>query len=72
MNTSLSVLRVRPDHVCRKRSGDFTLAGIEGLIWNDLRATFRTRLAEAGCDAFQSPNFWALRRSCDQALREDN
>ena len=28
------------------------LAGIEGLIWKDLRATFGTRLAEAGCDAF--------------------
>jgi len=28
------------------------LAGIEGLIWKDLRATFGTRLAEVGCDAF--------------------
>jgi len=28
------------------------LADIEGLIWKDLRATFGTRLAEAGCDAF--------------------
>lgn len=28
------------------------LAEIEGLIWKDLRATFGTRLAEAGCDAF--------------------
>jgi integrase len=28
------------------------LAGIEGLIWKDLRATFGTRLAEGGCDAF--------------------
>src|SRR5215216_1491587 len=28
------------------------IAGIEGLIWKDLRATFGTRLAEAGCDAF--------------------
>jgi integrase len=28
------------------------LACIEGLIWKDLRATFGTRLAEAGCDAF--------------------
>src|SRR5215208_362121 len=28
------------------------LAGIEELIWKDLRATFGTRLAEAGCDAF--------------------
>src|SRR5258706_12286802 len=27
------------------------LAGIEGLIWKDLRATFGPRLAEAGCDA---------------------
>lgn len=30
----------------------YRLAGIEGLIWKDLRATFGTRLAEAGCDAF--------------------
>jgi len=28
------------------------IAGIEGLIWKDLRATFGTRLAEVGCDAF--------------------
>ena len=28
------------------------IAGIQGLIWKDLRATFGTRLAEAGCDAF--------------------
>ena len=28
------------------------LTGIEGLIWKDVRATFGTRLAEAGCDAF--------------------
>ena len=28
------------------------LAGIEGLMWKDLRATFGTRLAEAGCDCF--------------------
>ena len=28
------------------------IAGIEGLIWKDLRAIFGTRLAEAGCDAF--------------------
>ena len=28
------------------------LAGIEGLIWKDLRATFGTRLAESGGDAF--------------------
>jgi integrase len=28
------------------------IAGIEALIWKDLRATFGTRLAEAGCDAF--------------------
>ena len=28
------------------------LAGIEGLIWKDLRATFGTRLAEIRCDAF--------------------
>jgi integrase len=28
------------------------IAGILGLIWKDLRATFRTRLAETGCDSF--------------------
>jgi len=28
------------------------LAGIEGLVWYDLRATFGTRLGEAGFDAF--------------------
>ena len=28
------------------------LAGIERLIWKDLLATFATRLAEAGCEAF--------------------
>jgi integrase len=28
------------------------LAGVEGLIWKDLRATFGTRLADVGCDAF--------------------
>src|ERR1051325_591255 len=28
------------------------LASIKGLEWKDLRATFGTRLAEAGCDAF--------------------
>jgi integrase len=28
------------------------IAGIEGLIWKDLRATFGARLAAAGCDAF--------------------
>jgi integrase len=28
------------------------LAGIEGLVWHDLRATFGTRLGEAGYDAF--------------------
>jgi integrase len=28
------------------------MASIEGLIWKDLRATFVTRLAETGCDAF--------------------
>src|SRR6476646_4753841 len=35
-----------------KKLVDSRLAGIEGLIWKDLRATFGTRLAEAGCDAF--------------------
>ena len=28
------------------------MAGIEGLVWYDLRATFGTRLGEAGFDAF--------------------
>jgi integrase len=28
------------------------LAGIEGLVWHDLRATFGTRLGEGGFDAF--------------------
>jgi integrase len=28
------------------------IAGIEGLVWHDLRATFGTRLGEAGYDAF--------------------
>jgi integrase len=28
------------------------LAGISGLVWHDLRATFGTRLGEAGYDAF--------------------
>jgi integrase len=28
------------------------IAGIAGLVWHDLRATFGTRLGEAGFDAF--------------------
>ncbi len=28
------------------------MAGISGLVWHDLRATFGTRLGEAGFDAF--------------------
>jgi integrase len=28
------------------------IAGIKGLVWHDLRATFGTRLGEAGYDAF--------------------
>ncbi len=28
------------------------IVGIEGLVWHDLRATFGTRLGEAGFDAF--------------------
>jgi len=28
------------------------IAGIQGLVWHDLRATFGTRLGEAGFDAF--------------------
>src|SRR5215813_1929345 len=54
MTTSLSVPRL--DQLCRKPRKAFKtackLAGIHGLIWKDLRATFGTRLAEAGCDAF--------------------
>lgn len=29
-----------------------SIAGINGLVWHDLRATFGTRLGEAGFDAF--------------------
>jgi integrase len=29
-----------------------SLAEIDGLVWHDLRATFGTRLGEAGFDAF--------------------
>ena len=29
------------------------MAGIQGLVWHDLRATFGTRLGEAGFDAFK-------------------
>ena len=32
------------------------LAGIEGLIWKDLRATFGTRMAAEGYDAFTIAN----------------
>ena len=30
----------------------YSIAGINGLVWHDLRATFGTRLGEAGFDAF--------------------
>ena len=55
MITSLSVLRRKGACLRETKRGFGTacrLAGIEGLIWKDLRATFGTRLAEAGCDAF--------------------
>src|ERR1051325_10986370 len=52
----MSLAVPKPNHVCGKRNEVFaqpaTWLGIEGLIWKDLRATFGTRLAEAGCDAF--------------------
>src|SRR5437870_728788 len=51
--TSSSTLK--PNHVCRKRKQLFIQpADWPGsrLIWKDLPATFGTRLAEAGCDAF--------------------
>jgi len=42
----------------------------KGLIWKDLRATFGTRLAEAGCDAFTIAQLgWTFRHSSDDALR---
>jgi integrase len=54
MTTYLSVRK--PVHAfARCKKGFHTacrIAGIEGVIWKDLRATFGTRLAEAGCDAF--------------------
>ena len=28
------------------------IAGMEGVVWNDLRATFGTRLGEVGFDGF--------------------
>src|SRR3954447_1754794 len=36
----------------KKISHSLPTGGIEGLIWKNLRATFGTRLAETGCDAF--------------------
>src|ERR1700730_18972488 len=52
--TSLSIQR--QNHVLQEtKTASHTacrLAGIQGLIRKDLRATFGTRLAEAGCDAF--------------------
>ena len=50
MITSLAV--PKPKSCLRETKRGFRtackLAGIEGLIWKDLRATFGTRLAEAG------------------------
>jgi integrase len=43
--TSVNGVRTAFGTACR-------LAGIEGLVWHDLRATFGTRLGEAGFDAF--------------------
>jgi integrase len=55
MITSLSVLKRKESCLQETKRGFKTacrLAGIEGLIWKDLRATFGTRPGEAGCDAF--------------------
>lgn len=49
-------LLVRNSHPVQGNQDSFQkaceLAGIEGLVWHDLRATFGTRLGEAGFDAF--------------------
>ena len=36
-------------------------AGIEGLVWHDLRATYGTRLGEAGFNAYDIAKRWAMR-----------
>ena len=42
------------------------------LIWEDLRATFGTRLAEVGCDVFTiRTTTRAFKCSGNDALRED-
>src|SRR5690242_20627788 len=38
--------------VKRAFHGTYAAAKIHGLVWHDLRATFGTRLGEAGFDAF--------------------
>jgi integrase len=45
------------------------LAGIEGFVWHDLRATFGTRLGEAGFDAFTIAQLGSLGRANYTALR---
>ena len=53
MSTSSSTRRPAPVlRTLRRGSRALRLAGIEGLVWHDLRATFGTRLGEAGYDAF--------------------
>jgi integrase len=44
--------KTRIKEVKRSFNTALRLAGIEGLVWHDLRATFGTRLGEAGYDAF--------------------
>ncbi len=44
--------KTRVKEVKRAFNTALRLAGIQGLVWHDLRATFGTRLGEAGYDAF--------------------
>lgn len=46
---SALLLRLRRKVLGHRRT---SIARIEGLTWHDLRATFATRLGEAGFDAF--------------------
>jgi hypothetical protein len=63
----------RPDHyvwinpltgrpytdIKRSFCGTCADAKIEGLVWHDLRATYGTRLGEAGYNAYDIANSWA-------------
>ncbi len=42
----------RVKEIKRSYNTALRLAGIDGLVWQDLRATFGTRLGEAGYDTF--------------------